>query len=100
MVQRLLMKRPEQEKRLLEVLVDKLGDPDSTIAAKTLHLLNQLCKPFLLLTILLHPIHFSGTTSGYENCFSQRNRTSSLSTKYSSKCTVNHPSISLLFSSI
>ena len=44
MLQRLLTKRPEQEKRLLELIVDKLGDPDSTVAAKTLHLLNQLCK--------------------------------------------------------
>lgn len=44
MLQRLLNKRPEQEKRLLELIVDKLGDPDSTVAAKTLHLLNQLCE--------------------------------------------------------
>lgn len=58
MLQRLLNKRPEQEKRLLEVLVDKLGDPDSTVAAKTLHLLNQLCKFSLLLAILRHHIHF------------------------------------------
>ena len=43
-LQRLLAQRPEQEKRLLELLVDKLGDPDSTVAAKTLHLLNQLRK--------------------------------------------------------
>jgi len=43
-LQRLLAQRPEQEKRLLELLVDKLGDPDSTVAAKTLHLLNQLLE--------------------------------------------------------
>ena len=48
MFQRLLNQRPEQEKRLLELLVDKLGDPDSNVAAKTLHLLNQLCKSLSL----------------------------------------------------
>ncbi len=44
MLERLLSQRPEQEKHLLELIVDKLGDPDSNVAAKTLHLLNQLCK--------------------------------------------------------
>jgi len=44
MLERLLSQRPEQEKHLLELVVDKLGDPDSNVAAKTLHLLNQLCK--------------------------------------------------------
>jgi hypothetical protein len=44
MIERLLAQRPEQEKRLLELVVDKLGDPDSNVAAKTLHLLNQLCE--------------------------------------------------------
>lgn len=43
MLERLLSQRPEQEKHLLELIVDKLGDPDSTVAAKTLHLLTQLC---------------------------------------------------------
>ena len=56
MLERLLSKRPEQEKRLLELIVDKLGDPDSNVAAKTLHLLNQLCnkkqKIFLIKIIL------------------------------------------------
>jgi ribosome biogenesis protein MAK21 len=46
MLERLLSQRPEQEKRLLELIVDKLGDPDSNVAAKTLHLLNQLCMKF------------------------------------------------------
>ena len=44
MLERLLSQRPEQEKHLLELIVDKLGDPDSNVAAKTLHLLNQLRK--------------------------------------------------------
>ncbi|CAF3169610.1 unnamed protein product [Rotaria socialis] len=44
MLERLLSQRPEQEKRLLELIVDKLGDPDSTVASKTLHLLNQLLE--------------------------------------------------------
>ena len=44
MLERLLAQRPEQEKHLLELVVDKLGDPDSNVAAKTLHLLNQLCE--------------------------------------------------------
>ncbi|UJR23294.1 hypothetical protein I4U23_026310 [Adineta vaga] len=44
MLERLLSQRPEQEKRLLELIVDKLGDPDSNVAAKTLHLLNQLLE--------------------------------------------------------
>ncbi len=44
MLERLLSQRPEQEKHLLELIVDKLGDSDSNVAAKTLHLLNQLCK--------------------------------------------------------
>lgn len=52
MLQRLLTQRPEQEKRLLELIVDKLGDPDSNVAAKTLHLLNQLRKSFTFFTIL------------------------------------------------
>ena len=48
MLERLLSHRPEQEKHLLELVVDKLGDPDSNVAAKTLHLLNQLCKKICL----------------------------------------------------
>ncbi|CAF4515606.1 unnamed protein product, partial [Rotaria sp. Silwood2] len=44
MLERLLSQRPEQEKRLLELIVDKLGDSDSNVAAKTLHLLNQLLE--------------------------------------------------------
>ncbi|CAF1015084.1 unnamed protein product [Adineta steineri] len=44
MLERLLSQRPEQEKRLLELIVDKLGDPDSNVAAKTLHLLSQLLE--------------------------------------------------------
>ncbi len=69
MLERLLSKRPEQEKRLLELIVDKLGDPDSSVAAKTLHLLNQLRKintqqHFLFFSF----ISISGTTSGNENC--------------------------------
>ncbi|CAF0814566.1 unnamed protein product [Rotaria sordida] len=44
MLERLLSQRPEQEKRLLELIVDKLGDLDSNVAAKTLHLLNQLLE--------------------------------------------------------
>ena len=44
MLERLLSQRPEQEKRLLELIVDKLGDPDSTVASKILHLLTQLRK--------------------------------------------------------
>ncbi|CAF1143278.1 unnamed protein product, partial [Didymodactylos carnosus] len=43
-IQHLLVQRPELEKRLLELLIDKLGDPDHTAAAKTLHLCNKLCK--------------------------------------------------------
>ncbi|CAF1013413.1 unnamed protein product [Adineta ricciae] len=44
MLERLLSQRPEQEKRLLELIVDKLGDPDSIVASKTLHLLTQLLE--------------------------------------------------------
>jgi len=56
MLERLLSQRPEQEKRLLELIVDKLGDPDSNVAAKTLHLLNQLCRKIFVffLKILLY----------------------------------------------
>jgi hypothetical protein len=44
MLGRLLSKRPEQEKRLLKLIVDKLGDPNSNVAVKTFHLLNQFCN--------------------------------------------------------
>jgi hypothetical protein len=68
MLERLLSKRPEQEKRLLELIVDKLGDPDSNVAAKTLHLLNQLCNKKKNLSIKSFSIYFSsGTTSGNES---------------------------------
>jgi len=38
----LLCERPEQEKKLLSMLVNKLGDPDYKIAANASHLLSQL----------------------------------------------------------
>jgi ribosome biogenesis protein MAK21 len=57
MVERLLSQRPEQEKHLLELIVDKLGDPDSNVAAKTLHLLTQLCKKKYFL--ILFSIYFN-----------------------------------------
>ena len=71
MLQRLLSKRPEQEKHLLELIVDKLGDLDSSVAAKTLHLLNQLCKEnessIAVKNYSIYVFH-SGTTSSHENC--------------------------------
>ena len=41
-VQELLSKKPEQEKRLLFVLVNKLGDPDRKIGANVVFMLQQI----------------------------------------------------------
>lgn len=38
----LLCERPEQEKKLLSILINKLGDPDYKIAANASHLLSKL----------------------------------------------------------
>ena len=40
----LLMKKPEKEKRLLAMLVNKLGDPDRKIGANVVFLLQQLIR--------------------------------------------------------
>ena len=43
-VQELLSKKPEQEKRLLFVLVNKLGDPDRKIGANVVFMLQQIIR--------------------------------------------------------
>ena len=43
-VQQLLSAKPEQERRLLAMLVNKIGDPESNIAVKTLDALRRLLK--------------------------------------------------------
>jgi hypothetical protein len=43
-VQELLSKKPEQEKRLLHILVNKLGDPNRKIGANVVFLLQQIIR--------------------------------------------------------
>jgi hypothetical protein len=40
----LIANRCEQEKYLIEILTNKLGDPDHEVAAKILYQLKKLCK--------------------------------------------------------
>jgi len=43
-MQELLSKKPEQEKRLLSLLVNKLGDPDRKIGANVVFMLQQIIR--------------------------------------------------------
>jgi ribosome biogenesis protein MAK21 len=48
MLLEMLIRRPEREEKLLEVLINKLGDPDVDVANYTIKLLKDLQEVFVL----------------------------------------------------
>ncbi|XP_064599583.1 CCAAT/enhancer-binding protein zeta-like [Liolophura sinensis] len=73
----LLVNKPEQEKMLLGMLVNKVGDPDHKIASKSSHLLSTLveCHPNMKMVVvketeqLLHRPNISLKAQYYAICF-------------------------------
>ncbi|XP_014674207.1 PREDICTED: CCAAT/enhancer-binding protein zeta-like [Priapulus caudatus] len=73
----LLINKPEQEKELLSILVNKLGDPDRKVAANCCHLLGQLVdhhpnmKSVVVLEVerVLYRQNISSKAQYYGMCF-------------------------------